>query len=142
MFKLVRASKIYSSHNVNTRNKYMIQPVHHRLSMCKKTRSFSGPQKWNCLSFEIRNIQTIGKFKKKKTAQVSSVFFFGFFGVTIDNNSTFRSHVDNVFVRCIQIYRAPVSKAKLFTTPNTSVLLLFVYLSNYELQYISLGQSQ
>ena len=64
MFYFLRINNFYSTHNVNTRNKGMIQRVDQRLSMCQRTMSFPGSKEWSCLPIEIRCIKTIGNIKK------------------------------------------------------------------------------
>ena len=74
MFKSIRKNKLISSRNLYTRNIDLIQPVYKRLQNCQIEKLFSGPKDWNCLPKEIRNKQTISKFKQPRKIHLLSLY--------------------------------------------------------------------
>ena len=64
-FKSLKSGKYKKNHNVNTRTRNHAHVSRHRLTMCQKSVSFSGPTLYNRLPDRIRLIEDVKKFKSQ-----------------------------------------------------------------------------
>ena len=64
MYNSYNRNQYRVSHSVNTRNRQLAVPVFHRLEGSQHAVSFSGPTIWNTLPLEIRNSDSLNRFKK------------------------------------------------------------------------------
>ena len=65
MFKSLKIGMYKKTHSVNTRTRNEAKTTFHCLSMCQQAVSFNGPNEWNALPPSVKEIKTIGAFKRK-----------------------------------------------------------------------------
>ena len=65
MYKSIKAHKYTPARRANTRNQNEIRSSFQRLTMCQQAVSYTGPHSWNRLPEALKQIKTIGTFKKK-----------------------------------------------------------------------------
>ena len=72
VYTCIKAIKYSPALRPNTINQNKIRSSFHRLTMCKHAVSYTGPHSWNRLPEAIKQIKTIGIFKKKLKIQFIS----------------------------------------------------------------------
>ena len=65
MHGAVRGGMYEVPHHINTRNRDRALPKFHRLNVCQQSISYTGPNIWNNLPSDLRNIESLSLFKNK-----------------------------------------------------------------------------
>ena len=61
-------------HNLNTRNRNLLNPPFQRLASAQRSIAFAGPQLWNTLPSELKDIENINCFKKNLKTYLVSMY--------------------------------------------------------------------